>query len=186
VNLSLIPPWPLAVHPDGTPHDRAFEDNYRWYGTRTRRCAPRHLCPDPTALPVQRFLARPPIPKPVPVPVLEDLTFDPVAYAAARRTLGQILEVLNQRRPLIHLRPTLTPHAFRYVGVVVDWLPATARRGDARVLSIRMCQPRSDVAEVAAVCRIGGRPRALAARFERQSKPASGELRWCCAVLQLG
>lgn len=184
MNISLVPPWPLAVHPDEAPHDRASEDSYRWYGTRTRRCALRQLCPDPTALPVQRFLARPPIPKPV--PVLEDLPLDPVAYASAHRVLGLILEVLDRRRPLVHLRPMLTPHTHRYLVVVTDRMATTAQRGDARVLSIRMCQPRSDVAEIAAVCRLGGRTRALAARFERRQEPLGRQLRWRCSVIQLG
>jgi hypothetical protein len=133
---------------------------------------------------LQRFLARPPVPPPVPIP--EDLPFDHEAYVTAHRALGLVLEVLDRRRPLIHLRPMLTAHAFRYVTVVTDRLPTSAPRGDARVLSIRMCQPTEHVAEVAAVCRLNGRHRAVAARFEHLPDPRSGRLRWCCAVIQLG
>jgi hypothetical protein len=39
--------------------------------------------------------------------------------------------------------------------------------------------PHPDAAEVAAVCRIDGRVRALAARFERRGAA------WCCTVLRL-
>jgi hypothetical protein len=99
--------------------------------------------------------------------------------------MGLILEVLDRRRPLAHLHPILTQRALRYLRVVTQ-RPPTAQRGNAHVISIRMCQPHADVAEVAAVCSLGGRPRALAARFERQQVPLSGGPRWCCAVLQLG
>jgi hypothetical protein len=97
-----------------------------------------------------------------------------------------ILEVLDRRRPLTHLHPVLTPHTIRYMRVVTERLPSTTRQGDARLLSIRMCQPAANVAEVAAVCTLGGRPRALAARFERQRGPLTRGLRWHCAVIQLG
>lgn len=183
MNLSLLPPWPAALN-DDYPDHHASEASYRWYGTWSRRSSGRRLCPDPTALPVHRFLARPPLPPPVPVP--DDLPFDPVAYVTARRTLALILEVLDRRRPLTHLYPMLTPHTVRYMRVVTERLPSTSRRGDARVLSIRMCQPSDDVAEVAAVCKLGSRPRALAARFERQRRPLTGGLHWYCAVIQLG
>jgi hypothetical protein len=156
----------------------------RGYGTWSRRCSARRLCPRPMALPMQRFLARPPASAPVEVP--QGLPFDRAACATAHRTLTLILEVLDRRRPLVQLSPVLAPPAFRYLGVVTDWLPSSAHRGDARVLSIRMCQPRADVAEVAAVCRLGGRVRALAARFERHHDAVDGGLRWRCAVIHLG
>lgn len=182
--MTISSPWPAAPDLDDYLDYRAIDSSRRWYGTWSRRCAARRLCPDPTALPVQRFLGRPPVPPPVPIP--DDLPFDPKAYVTAHRALGLVLEVLDRRRPLIHLRSMLSPHAFRYVSVVTDWLPASALRGDARVLSIRMCQPTEHVAEVAAVCRLNGRTRAVAARFEHLPGPRNGRLRWCCAVIQLG
>jgi hypothetical protein len=183
MHLYPPPPWPAALDLDECLDYRSPDFNRR-FGTRSRRRPQHWLCPDPTALPVQRFLARPPIPPPVPIP--DDLPFDPVAYTTARRTLSLILEVLDRRRPLTHLHPVLTPHTVRYMRVVTERLPSTTRRGDARLLSIRMCQPSANVAEVAAVCKLGGRPRALAARFERQRRPLTVGLRWYCAVIQLG
>lgn len=186
MNLPAIPTWPVAFHLEAVQHDQVPDIHSRWYGVRARRCALRHLAPCPTELSVQRFLVQPPSPEPVPVPVPEDLPFDPAAYATAYRALSLMLEVLDRRRPLLQLRPMLTPQAFRYLGVVVDWLPTTAQRGNARVLSIRMCQPRDDVAEIAAVCKLGGRIRAMAARFERHQEPVSVDLRWRCSVIHLG
>jgi hypothetical protein len=52
----------------------------------------------------------------------------------------------------------------------------------ARLCSLRICHPHPDVAEVAAVCLIGRRPRALAARFERCAEGPA----WRCRTLQLG
>jgi hypothetical protein len=181
---SAFPLWPITCDFDQSPDDRATQGLCLSYGIWARPASPRRLCPDPTTLPVRRFLTRPPVGPPVPVP--DDLPFDPIAYATARRVLGLVLEVLDRRRPLIQLRPVLTPHAVRYLSVVTDWLPVTAQRGDACVLSIRMCQPANEVAEVAAVCRLGGRVRAIAARFECKQHASSDEVRWRCAVIQLG
>jgi hypothetical protein len=183
MNLYPPPPWP-ALDLDECLDHHFPEDSYRPCGTRSRRRSQLRLCIDPTALPAQRFLARPPIAPPVPVP--DDLPFDQVAYATAHRALGLILEVLDRRRPLAHLQPVLTAHTLRYLTVVTDWLPPTAHRGNARVISIRMCQPHTDVAEVAAVCRLGGRVRAVAARFERQQEPLNVKRQWSCTVIQLG
>jgi hypothetical protein len=45
---------------------------------------------------------------------------------------------------------------------------------------MRVCVPRSGVAEVAVTCEIDGRPRALAARFDRRHTA------WTCTALRLG
>jgi hypothetical protein len=44
---------------------------------------------------------------------------------------------------------------------------------------MRLCLPRSGVAEVAVTCELDGRVRALAARFEHRRAG------WCCTVLRL-
>ncbi|HEY0811644.1 MAG TPA: Rv3235 family protein, partial [Pseudonocardia sp.] len=62
------------------------------------------------------------------------------------------------------------------------WRAEAARKrpgAPSRVLRLRVFLPHPDAAEVAAVCRIDGRVRALAARFERRGQA------WCCTVLRL-
>jgi hypothetical protein len=86
------------------------------------------------------------------------------------------LEVLDGRRPPGHLDPHVSPAARRY------WRAARGQRRDrtpARLLRLRVCVPAPGAAEVAAVCAVDGRTRALAARFEQRR---SG---WCCTVVRL-
>ena len=97
-----------------------------------------------------------------------------------RRTVGTTLrlavEVFDGRRPPEQLATRLDP------GTLGRWRAARACRRSAavsRVLRLRLCLPHAEAAEVAAVCRIDGRVRALAARFERHG-PA-----WTCTLLQL-
>ena len=108
--------------------------------------------------------------------------FTPPALDArsVRRTVGTTLrlavEVFDGRRPPEQLATRLDP------GTLGRWRAERARRRTAaasRVLRLRLCLPHAEAAEVAAVCRIDGRVRALAARFERQG-PA-----WTCTLLQL-
>ena len=97
-----------------------------------------------------------------------------------RRTVGITLrlavEVFDGRRPPEQLATRLDP------GTLGRWRAARACRrtsGVSRLLRLRLCLPHAEAAEVAAVCRIDGRVRALAARFERHG-PA-----WTCTHLQL-
>ena len=99
------------------------------------------------------------------------------AHDAASRQLRTALEVLDGRRPIAHLTDQAAPSVLRY------WRVAAQRRrvrAPARFTRMRLCLPRSGVAEVAATCEIDGRPRALAARFERRRG------RWLCTVVRLG
>lgn len=57
---------------------------------------------------------------------------------------------------------------------------STHQRPRARVVSVKLCQPRTDVAEVAAHVRLGARSHALAVRLE-----GNGE-RWICTALEWG
>jgi hypothetical protein len=108
-------------------------------------------------------------------------TADPDAVRLARRTLSVILEVWARRRPARHLEGLIDPTVARYVDVVAHAFAVRNTRV-ARLHSMRVCQPHTDAAEVAAVCVIGQRPRALAARFERaQTGPA-----WRCRTIQIG
>ncbi len=108
--------------------------------------------------------------------------FAPPALDAAgvRLTVGTTLrlavEVFDGKRPPEQLASRLDP------GTLGRWRAERARRRTAavsRVLRLRLCLPHPEAAEVAAVCRIDGRVRALAARFERHG-PA-----WTCTLLQL-
>ncbi len=100
--------------------------------------------------------------------------------APVRRSVGGILqraiEVLDGRRAPEHLEALLASDVLGY------WRAEAARKraGTAsRMLRMRVFLPHPDAAEVAAVCRVDGRVRALAARFERRGPT------WCCTVLRL-
>jgi len=104
----------------------------------------------------------------------------PVDTVGVRRSVGTTLrlavEVFDGRRPPEQLANRLDP------GTLGRWRAARACRrtsGVSRLLRLRLCLPHAEAAEVAAVCRVDGRVRALAARFERHG-PA-----WTCTHLQL-
>jgi hypothetical protein len=90
------------------------------------------------------------------------------------------LEVLDRRRPLAHLAPHLTPAALRYVRATQR--PSPGRREASRLTSLHLGRPSAEVLEVAAVCRLDGRIRALAARFEGRAGDAAA---WRCVTVRL-
>ena len=93
------------------------------------------------------------------------------------RQLRAALEVFDGRRPAAHIADLVTPSVLRY------WRAAAGQRRvrvPTRFARIRLCLPRNGVAEVAVTCEIDGRPRALAARFERTRG------RWLCTTVRLG
>jgi hypothetical protein len=99
------------------------------------------------------------------------------ARHAITRQLRTALEVFDGRRPPAHIADQVAPSVLRY------WRAAAQQRHPrrpARFTRIRLCLPRSGVAEVAVTCDIDGRARALAARFERTRG------RWLCTALRLG
>lgn len=118
---------------------------------------------------------------PEPAHPVEDPAPDPEAAAAVTRILRLGLEVLDGRRPLDHLGRHLGPAALRY------WRAATTdtpiRHAASRLHRVVLGHPCPDVTEVAAVCVVRGRTRALAARFEATG---AGPPRWRCTVLRLG
>jgi len=132
----------------------------------------------------ERFLVRVPrqrLSDPIPPFVPGPENADPDAIRLARRTLTVILEVWARRRPAHHLHGLIDPTVARYVDVVAHACDTRNIRV-ARLHSMRICQLNPDAAEVAAVCVIGRRPRALAARFERiQIGPT-----WRCRAIQIG
>jgi len=114
------------------------------------------------------------------VPPPEPYVPPPMDTQGVRRSVGTTLrlavEVLDGRRPPEQLATRLDP------GTLGRWRAARACRrtsGVSRLLRLRLCLPHAEAAEVAAVCRVDGRVRALAARFERHG-PA-----WTCTHLQL-
>ena len=120
--------------------------------------------------PARHRVVRPPDPVPLAVP----------DERAVRRAVGVTLrvaiEALDGRRTFDQLAAHLTPGPMGY------WRAETARRrsgGSSRVLRLRIFLPHPGAAEVAAVCRVDGQVRALAARFE------CCEARWQCTVLRL-
>jgi hypothetical protein len=99
------------------------------------------------------------------------------ARHAITRQLRTALEVFDGRRPPAHIADQVAPSVLRY------WRAAAQQRHPrrpARFTRIRLCLPRSGVAEVAVTCDVDGRVRALAARFERIRG------RWLCTALRLG
>jgi Family of unknown function (DUF6459) len=122
------------------------------------------------ALPARRRVVVPP--EPYVLPALDE----PLVRGAVGSTLRLAIEVLDGRRTPDQLETRLDPSPLGY------WRAEAARKRSgaaSRVLRLRVFLPHPDAAEVAAVCRIDGRVRALAARFERRG-PA-----WCCTVLRL-
>ncbi|WP_214404198.1 Rv3235 family protein [Pseudonocardia lacus] len=125
-------------------------------------------------------LSSPPLPPPLPAVPAEDIITTAQSVAAHRElvpVLRVAVEVLDGRRPPAHLDPIATPDVLRY------WRAArqALRRGTpTRLGRMRVCLPAPDVAEVAAVCTVEGRVRALAARFER------GGRGWRWTAVRLG
>jgi hypothetical protein len=94
-------------------------------------------------------------------------------------TVRLALEVLDGRRPPAQLSRQFDAAARRYLSAAAGQRRV---RTPARVVRMLLCTPRPGAAEVAAVCDIDGRVRALAARFERARPGAT----WRCTALRLG
>ncbi|GAA1876050.1 hypothetical protein GCM10009836_66720 [Pseudonocardia ailaonensis] len=94
------------------------------------------------------------------------------------------LEILDGRRPLPHLAPHVTPAVLRYLaaGAPRQLRPRTPRAAGqgTGMRSLHVSLPGRADAEVAAVCRIAGRVRAVAAHLERTS---TGD--WHCTALRI-
>ncbi|MEK6442517.1 Rv3235 family protein [Pseudonocardia sp. T1-2H] len=103
---------------------------------------------------------------------------------AARRRAGTtmrlVVEVVDGRRPVRQLHGLVGPRVLRYVTAAI--LAPHARRATARLTSVHVSLPARDCAEVTAVCSMGGRVRAIAARFELGG-PLPGE--WTCTALRV-
>jgi hypothetical protein len=98
----------------------------------------------------------------------------------AQQVLRLALETLDGRRPLSHLVPHVEPPVLRYVRAAHAQQPAV--RHAARMTSLHVGRPTPDALEAAAVYRVHGRARALAARFEGRPEEPEG---WRCVTLRL-
>jgi hypothetical protein len=120
----------------------------------------------------------PPARTPPAVPAIDHADRDTVRTALAG-TLQLAMEVLDGRRPPAHLSRQFDPAPLRY------WRAAAQQRrvrSPARATRLVLCRPHADAAELAVVCHIDGKVRALAARFERND-PTTG---WRCTAIRLG
>jgi hypothetical protein len=111
------------------------------------------------------------------VPVVPGSVRAGAREAAARRRAETVvriaLEVLAGHRPLTHLAPFADPSVLRYVGAGFP--------GRGGVLCSLRCSPVDRTGtEVTAVCRFGGRHRALAARLDLTP---TGD--WRCTALRV-
>ncbi len=113
----------------------------------------------------------------VPVPVPVRWTVSPQRRRSLTRLVVVLLEVLDTRRPLAGVTAMVAPPVARYLRAS----RMLQRAGTSRVLSTRIDVPRPGVAEVAAVCRIGGQVRAVALRVERGDDGGG----WIATVLRV-
>jgi hypothetical protein len=142
-------------------------------------------------LPVQRPVAIPlppePVPAAVPDPLPPELPGQPRAEVGT--VLRLVLEILDGRRPPSRLSGRLSPAVSRYVVAARTRLNPPAmrrvaairgRHGPPGLHTLRLSHPADRVTEASAVWRHRGRFRALAARFEWSDG------RWRCTALRLG
>lgn len=101
-----------------------------------------------------------PVVEPEPV---QDLPQDLRVRVGVERAVMLVLEVIDGRRADSQFAASMVLPVRRYLRATAA-LYRNPRRSTLR--SVRVCQPADGVAEVAAVCEIGGRPLALAARLE--------------------
>lgn len=114
-----------------------------------------------------------------PVDEYADDTDHGAVHELLTRVLRLAMEVLDGRRPLTQLAPHFSRRALRYWRVAAE---QRIVRAPARIERVITGFPRKGAVEVAAVCAIDGRIRALCARFEQASTTA----RWQCTELRLG
>jgi hypothetical protein len=99
----------------------------------------------------------------------------------ADAALRRVLEVVDRRRPLAHLKPVLTPALLDSVGALCRARPGAHHGAAAKLSRIRLHQPQPGAAEVSATYVRGERVRAIAARVE-----LTGAGRWQVVALQIG
>lgn len=110
------------------------------------------------------------------VAVCEDIALDPRLYGAAHRLFALVMQVLDGHRAAAQLAPLM---ATTEVGYLCSIVAGVRPRTSSQVLRVRVTQPSATAGEVAAVIRVNGRPRAVAARFERDGQA------WRCTLLRV-
>ena len=103
----------------------------------------------------------------------------------AARFLQAVVEVVSSDRPLTQLvrwtdRTVYAEIAERQQRVVARPQSATVRAGRAHVVTVHVCHPTPDSAEVAARVSMGRRSRAIAARLDLRRN------QWVCTAIQFG
>ncbi|HEX6969976.1 MAG TPA: Rv3235 family protein [Micromonosporaceae bacterium] len=166
----LDPPFDDEAAPPWTgPHQLALD-----FPTASRR--PGNLRPRTGTRPGQRRSAPSLDPRPAPPPGTP-VGASVEARQAARRFLLACLEIFNGYRTAAQVRPLAgrgeLHEVVKQLNLGLERLTALRRRtGDrrqpVRLRRIRICEPRSGVAEAAAVLDIGGHARAFAFRVERR------------------
>ncbi len=126
----------------------------------------------------------PPTSVPMPPVALPDRAERADAHRGVTRLLRLALEVFDGHRPLAHLAPHVEPHVLRYWRAAVHQRGVPAAPSPGGRLRTRPGRPHvflpgNGVAEVAVTCRMDGRARALAARFERDDRT------WRCVAIRL-
>ena len=143
---------------------------------RALRYEPPPRQPWPIARPAPAASAVPRSPAPGSAAEDPDVRGDGLHHVA-QAVLRLMLEVLDGRRPVAQLDEHLTRPALRCVRAA-----GCRGSGRSRLTSMRVCRPAPDAEEVAAVYRLDGRARAVAARFERTRDGAG----WRCVAVRLG
>ncbi|MGQ0574725.1 MAG: Rv3235 family protein [Pseudonocardia sp.] len=174
---------PIAARPTGTPTTSppttSPPPDAATTGPRVRAMSYEPLPCEPwPAHPTAVTPTRPAAPRPDTGGELDEFEREDRLHEIAVAVLRLLLEVLDGHRPPGQLTEHLTRPALRH-------LRAAGLRGSgrSRLTSMRVCRPARHAAEVAAVYRLDGRARAVAARFERTGRGRDG---WRCVALRLG
>jgi hypothetical protein len=114
----------------------------------------------------------------LPVPVVREPTPPPHAVIFADAALRRVLEVIDRRRPVAHVRPLVAPAVFDTVVAVMRG-PHT-RSATLRRVRLRMVDTDEPAAEVFGTYTRGARVQALAARI------VCDRDRWRIVALQFG
>lgn len=102
------------------------------------------------------------------------------AVVFADSALRRVLEVVDRRRPLAHLKPMLAPALLDSVGALCRARPGAPHGAAAKLARMRLHQAQPGAAEVSATYVRGERVRAIAARVELTGG------RWQVTALQIG
>lgn len=132
-------------------------------------------CPAPSPAALHRRSPR--LLRPAPRREVTESVAPPAAGAFADLALRRVLEVLDRRRPLMHLKPVVAPQVLDTVGA----LCRVRHPSPAKLRRVRLRSAGPAAVEVSATYTRGDRVRAIAARVE-----LTGAGRWQVVALQIG